>query len=125
MAKYASQREGGSDPGPLRLELADRYVEANVARLMSYRVVTMQAKGLIPNYEASMTKLYASELTQRIADTGVRLLGLYGQLRGQKAPARGRYGTAYLRTVSSTIAGGTSEIQRSIIAIRGLGLPRN
>jgi len=124
LARYAVSREGGGERF-LRWELADRYVEAHVARLMSYRVVTMQAKGLIPNYEASMTKLYASELTQRIANTGVKLLGLYGQLRGEKAPLRGRHGTAYLRTLSSTIAGGTSEIQRSIIAIRGLGLPRN
>jgi len=127
LARYVVSREGdtgGSLPS-LRWELADRYVEAHVARLMSYRVVTMQAKGLIPNYEASMTKLYASELTQRIAGTAVKLLGLYGQLRGEKAPKRGRHGTAYLRALSSTIAGGTSEIQRSIIATRGLGLPRN
>jgi len=117
---------GGSGERPsLRWELADRYVEAHVARLMSYRVVTMQAKGMIPNHEASMTKLYASELTQRIARTGVKLLGLYGQLRGATAPMRGRYGTRYLTSLSSTIAGGTSEIQRNIIAMRGLGLPRN
>ena len=124
IARYARQH-GGGGPASLRWELADRYVEAHVARLMSYRVVTMQAKGMIPNYEASMTKLYASELTQRIAGTAVKVLGLYGQLRGGKAPMRGRHGTAYLRTLSSTIAGGTSEIQRGIIAIRGLGLPRN
>ncbi|MCH8901438.1 MAG: acyl-CoA dehydrogenase family protein, partial [Chloroflexi bacterium] len=64
----------------LRYELADRLVEANVARLLSYRVVTMQNKGLVPNHEASMTKLYASELTQRIARTAIKTTGLYGQL---------------------------------------------
>ena len=70
----------------MKAELADRYVEASVARMMSYRVVTMQAKGLIPNHEASMTKLFASELTQRISRTGMKVLGLYGQLYGEGAP---------------------------------------
>ncbi|HWQ27769.1 MAG TPA: acyl-CoA dehydrogenase family protein, partial [Dehalococcoidia bacterium] len=109
----------------IRNELADRYVEVHVARLMSYRVVSMQAKGLIPNHEASMTKLFTTELSQRIARTGVKLLGLYGQIYGERAPMRGRFERMYLQTVSSTIAGGTSEIQRNIIATRGLGLPRD
>jgi alkylation response protein AidB-like acyl-CoA dehydrogenase len=109
----------------LKTELADRYVEANVARLMSYRVVTMQAKGMVPNHEASMTKLFASELNQRIARTGMKVLGLYGQLFGDDAPMKGRYESSYMTSLSSTIAGGTSEIQRNIIATRGLGLPRD
>jgi len=109
----------------VRFELSDRYVEANVARLMSYRVITMQAKGMVPNHEASMTKLYGSELNQRIARTGMKVLGLYGQIFGDDAPMRGRYESAYLTSLASTIAGGTSEIQRNIIATRGLGLPRD
>jgi alkylation response protein AidB-like acyl-CoA dehydrogenase len=109
----------------LKTELADRYIEAGVARLMSYRVVTMQAKGMIPNHEASMTKLFASELTQRISRTGVKVLGLYGQLYGDDAPMKGRYESSYMTSLASTIAGGTSEIQRNIIAQRGLGLPRD
>ncbi|HXF50344.1 MAG TPA: acyl-CoA dehydrogenase [Dehalococcoidia bacterium] len=109
----------------IRLELADRYVEVHVARLMSYRVISMQAKGLIPNHEASMTKLFTTELSQRIARTAVKLLGLYGQVYGERAPMRGRFERMYLQTVASTIAGGTSEIQRNIIATRGLGLPRD
>lgn len=108
----------------LRYELADRRIEAEVARMMSFRIATMQARGLIPNYEASMAKTYASELSQRIANTGVKLLGLYGALRGKEAPEEGRFSRAYLATVGSTIAAGTSEIQRNIIATRGLGLPR-
>ena len=109
----------------LKTELADRYIEAGVARLMSYRVVTMQAKGMIPNHEASMTKLFASELTQRISRTGMKVLGLYGQLYGDEAPMKGRYESSYMTSLASTIAGGTSEIQRNIIAQRGLGLPRD
>ena len=130
LVKYAREHEGDgtSRTGYLpsvKMELADRYVEANVAKLMSYRIVTMQAKGMIPNHEASMTKLFASELNQRIARTGIKVLGLYGQLYGDAAPLKGRYESSYMTSLASTIAGGTSEIQRNIIATRGLGLPRD
>jgi len=114
-----------SDPA-LRFELAERFIETEAAMMLSYRVVTMQAKGLIPNYESSAVKLYAMELAQRIANTGMRLLGLYGLLdRVSKwAPLKGRLEYQYLRSVANTIEGGTSEIQRNIVATRGLGLPR-
>ena len=110
----------------LRYELADRLVEAEVGRMLSYRVVSLQAKGLIPNYEASIVKLYNMELNQRIARTGMHVLGMYSQLdRGTKwTPLRGRIKYMYLRSLGSTIEGGTSEIQRNIIATRGLDLPR-
>ena len=112
---------------PVRNELADRLLETQVARMLSYRVVTMQAKGLVPNYEASMCKLFASEMSQRIARTAMHVTGLYGQLLpgSEYAPGRGRYGSGYIQTVASTIAGGTSEVQRGIIATRGLGLPKD
>jgi len=117
-------------PDSPRLEFADRYIEANVAKTLSQRVISMQARGLIPNYEASMTKVFASEFNQRIARTATKLLGKYGELRGDDTPDKkytpmgGRWATMYLSSVSSTIAGGTSEIQRNVIATRGLGLPR-
>ena len=117
------------------LELAERAIEAEAARLLSYRVVTLQNQGLVPNHEASAAKLFSSELSQRVAGTGVKVVGLYGLLdRDRKAgpeaatnrhaPQGGRLMRAYLNAVSATIAGGTSEIQRGIIATRGLGLPR-
>jgi alkylation response protein AidB-like acyl-CoA dehydrogenase len=110
-----------------RLDLAERAVEAEVGRLLSYQVVSLQKRGLIPNKEASIAKLYTSELDQRIAATGMRLLGLAGMLSGRdepRAPLHGRIPRHYLAAVASTIGGGTSEIQRNIIATRGLGLPR-
>jgi len=110
----------------LRYELAERYLETEVSMLLSYRVVTLQNRGLLPNYEASAVKLYSMELNQRIANTGMKALGLYGQLAraSRWAPLRGRVEFMYLRSVANTIEGGTSEIQRNVIAIRGLGLPR-
>jgi len=109
----------------LRYELSDRMIEVEVARMLSYRVASMQNRGLIPNYEASLLKLYSTELNQRIARTGIHILGLYGQLRGDEAPQKGRLLQTFLRSVAYTIEGGTSEIQRNIIAQRGLGLPRD
>ena len=111
------------NPG-LRYELADRAVEAEVARLMSYRVISMQNNGLIPNHEASVAKLYSSELEQRIALTAMKTVGLYGQLIGGEATLSNSMARMYLYAIAVTIGGGTSEIQRNIIAMRGLGMPR-
>src|SRR5437867_3423907 len=83
----------------LRAELAERYLETQVALSLSMRVVSMQAKGMIPNYEASAVKLYSMELNQRIANTALRVMGMYGQLgRGATwAPLKGRQEFTYLR----------------------------
>ena len=110
----------------VRHKLAEIAIETEVTRMLAYRVVWMQTKGLIPNYEASMIKLYATELMQRVAHVGTQIMGLYGQLGiGSKwAPLKGAMEDAYLSHVGRTIAAGTSEIQRNIIAMRGLGLPR-
>ena len=111
---------------PLRHELAERMIETEIAIVLSYRVATMQAKGLIPNQEASITKLYGSELAQRIARTAVRAAGLFGQVSegSAHAPMSGKPEAWYRIAVGSTLAGGTSEIQRGVIAQRGLGMPR-
>jgi alkylation response protein AidB-like acyl-CoA dehydrogenase len=110
----------------LRYELADRMIEVEVARMLSYRVASLQNRGLIPNYEASELKLYSTELNQRIARTAMKVLGLYGQVRDREhSPTKGRWTQTFLRSVAYTIEGGTSEIQRNIIAQRGLGLPRD
>jgi alkylation response protein AidB-like acyl-CoA dehydrogenase len=109
----------------LRMDLADRMIEVEVARMLSYRVASMQNRGLIPNYEASLLKLYTTELNQRIAKSSIKILGLYGQLRGEGAPLGGAWSQTFLRSQAYTIEGGTSEIQRNIIAQRGLGLPRD
>jgi len=126
-------RETKSNGGSLfsqplvRNELAELAIETEVGRLLSYRVASIQARGQIPNKEASMAKLYHSELAQRLAGTGVQIMGLYGQVRPESprwARLRGQFTMRYMTSVSGTIATGTSEIQRNIIATRGLGLPR-
>jgi alkylation response protein AidB-like acyl-CoA dehydrogenase len=111
-----------------RYELVDRYIEAQVARMLSYRVVHMINVGMIPNHESSMAKLFATELRQRIYRTGMKTAGLHGlawDRESEYAANQADYVRGYVDSVSSTIAGGTSEIQRNIIAQRGLGMPRD
>jgi alkylation response protein AidB-like acyl-CoA dehydrogenase len=106
------------------MELADRAVEVNVGTFLSYRVAHMQAAGMVPNHEASASKLFGSEMGQRISLTGMHLLGMHGELRDGTPGTIIDQATSHLSSVSGTIAAGTSEIQRGIIATRGLGLPR-
>ena len=109
----------------IRNAVADRYIESEVLFNFSFRIISMQERGMIPNYEASVNKLFNSELQQRLANTGMKALGLHSNLWDeQRAPLKASFTRAYCVTVSSTIAAGTSEIQRGIVATRGLGLPR-
>jgi len=108
------------------LRLVEVGIEIDIAKFLSYRVASLQQAGKIPNYEATIAKLFSSELGQRLARTGMDLLGLYGQLHPKSKWARlkGRVERYYQLSVAETIAGGTSEVIRSVAAIRGLGLPR-
>ena len=109
----------------LRSEFAERWIEAGAAKLLSYNVISIQAAGRVPNHEASIAKLFNSELGQRIARTAMTTFGLHGALTDPaRAPLSGRAAMTYMGSVASTIAGGTSEVQRNVIATRGLGLPR-
>ena len=111
----------------VRNKLAELWIELNISKFLSYRVVTLQERGLMPNHEASIVKVFNSEYGQRLSRAGLHMLGLYGQLHPESpyARLRGRFERWYLISTAITIAAGTSEIQRNIIATRGLGLPRN
>jgi hypothetical protein len=110
----------------VRNKLADLAVETEVAYLFSARVAYMIDRGFIPNYEAAMVKAFGSELENRLAQTGMEMLGLYGQLQWgeERAPMGGWVDHWYLSTKRSLIVRGTSNVMRNIIALRGLGLPR-
>ena len=111
----------------VRSEIADRYIEIQVSFNLSFRIASMQASGLIPNMEASMGKVFSSEVSQRVHRTGTRMFGLYSNVwdeDSEYSPYRSRFTQNYFHRIPATIAGGTSEIQRNIIATRGLGLPR-
>ena len=109
----------------VRQKLAELAIQLEVCKLLYYRLPLMLDKGLVPNYESSMEKLFVTEVMQRIARIGMEILGPYGQLekKSKWAPLAGKIGLFYRWSVVETIYGGTSEIQRNIIAMRGLGLP--
>ena len=130
LVEYAaeSRTDGGRllDDTRVRQKLAELAIEFQAGRMLAYRVASMQARGQIPNAEASMSKLYGSELQLRLAGAGMEMLGLGAQLEpgSRWAPLRGRLEQYYLFAAALTIAAGTSEIMRGIISGRGLGLPR-
>lgn len=110
----------------IRQKLAEMAIQLDVAKLLYYQLAHILDRKLIPNYQSSMEKMFATEVAQRITNTGMEVLGLHGQLKkGSKwAPLFGRVEHLYRWSVVETIYAGTSEIQRNIIADRGLALPR-
>jgi alkylation response protein AidB-like acyl-CoA dehydrogenase len=110
----------------VRQILADRYTECETARLMAYNVAYLQGEDLVPNKEASISKVFGSETLQRVTESALEILGPYGSLgRDDKwAPLRGRIQEHWMISFSHKLAGGTSEVQRNIVAGRGLELPR-
>lgn len=128
----ATMKEGVNGLKPLehnpslRSKLANMSVQLAVAHNLAYRVAWLQAQGEIPSYQSSVSKMFCSELTQRLVDLVMEVLGEYGQLKehSKYAVLRGKAQQLYLAQRASTIGGGTTEIQRNVIAQRGLGLPR-
>jgi len=88
----------------VRAKLAELAIEHTVGRDLAYRVAWMQAQGRIPNYEASMSKVFGSELSQRLAHAGVGVMGLYGVLAEGSpwAPLEAKLTTLYQSSVSFT-----------------------
>ena len=110
----------------VRQKTAQIATEIEVAKLFVYRLAWLQAKRTVANYEAAASKLFSSELSQRMAATGMEIMGLLGLLQGdsKRAPMHGKMEYLVRETLLNTIAGGTSEVMRNIIATRGLDLPR-
>ena len=123
----SAHRDGQTMDAGLRSRLAELKIEFEVGRTLIYRVAWLLDKGAEPTCEASVAKAYASEFGQRVAVAASQILGLYGQLTSESrlAPLDGRAVFNYLSCRMYTLGGGTSEILRSRIAIRGLGLPGN
>ena len=112
----------------VRKQIARLATEAEVARVLGLRFVAKSMKGgAAPTSEASEYKLFATELSKRLANASMDLGGPGSQLRVKtdEAPMKGRAESTYRYTVIDTIGGGASEIQKNIIARRKLGLPKN
>jgi len=116
----------GARSAAVRRAIADRAIEVEVLRGLSDHVADMQNRNQVPNHEASIVKLFHTELSVRLAATAMQLIGPHGMLYRDcaTAPLEGMVAYEYLYSASRIIQVGTSEIQRNIIATRGLGLPR-
>jgi alkylation response protein AidB-like acyl-CoA dehydrogenase len=121
------------DDPVIRQRIARLVTEAEVARVLGLKVVaaSMKAENVPgtppPTLESSQYKLFATEFSRRLADASMDIAGPGSQLRvkTESAPMKGRAESTYRYTVIDTIGGGASEIQKNIIARRGLGLPKN
>jgi alkylation response protein AidB-like acyl-CoA dehydrogenase len=120
------KKAAGASNAPKRTRMAELRVQTEISRLLAHRVAWMQSKDLVPNYEASMAKMFGSDVGQSVAQFGANLDGMNGQLASDEpsAPLDGALSFRYLDSVRLTIGQGTGEIQRNVIATRGLGLPR-
>jgi alkylation response protein AidB-like acyl-CoA dehydrogenase len=112
-----------TDPD-LRRRLAQMWIEGRLIQLTNQRTANIRRAGQKAGPEGSITKLYASEYSQRLQDLAIDLEGF----KGVAWPVEDRWlkntAWSFLRVRSKTIAGGTSEVQRNIIGERLLGLPR-
>jgi len=114
------------DDPKFRADVASLYVDSQGLMLMGYRGFSKFLKGRSAP-EHSLLKLFGGETVQRIMLTGTEAQGvasLDDAAGGPKVHRTGSWATSYLRSFGGTIPGGTSEIQRNIIAERVLGLPR-
>ncbi len=111
----------------IRDRLAQAAIELEVARVLADHSRWLESNHMPLSYEPEITKIFTSELEQRLVDTGMQLMGSFGRLMEESpfVPIRGRLSWYYLHSFMTTIGAGTSEIGRSVIAQRGLGLPRS
>jgi alkylation response protein AidB-like acyl-CoA dehydrogenase len=117
-------RERGADAS-LRQRIAQAAIEVEIAKLNNWRTLTRLVRKEPVGPESSFIKLYWSEMSQRMHDTIMQVLGEHGQLgEGPYAVAQGRLSRSYLYYRAASIFAGTNEVQRNIIAQRVLGLPR-
>jgi alkylation response protein AidB-like acyl-CoA dehydrogenase len=113
------------DDRRVRQRLAGLAVEFEVARLLLWRAIGLHERGEEFPAQAAMVKLFNTELAQRLYSTGMEMLGLRATVMGgRRALWEGALPHGYVSSVQETIGAGSSEVQREIIALRGLRLPR-
>ena len=112
---------------PQRQRIARHWIDVEITRLNNWRTLTRLLRRQPLGPESSFVKLFWSEMSQRMHDTLMELLGPLGLCwqSGPYAVARGRLARSWLYYRSASIFAGSSEIQRNILAERVLGLPRS
>ncbi len=123
VARAGSGDNGVCDPR-LRQQLAQAYIEVELLKYIGYRSLTRLLRTGHPGVESSLEKVAGSETDGRLQEVAMQLLGAYGVVDDPAAPDAAAIARDFLYAKSETIMGGTSEIQRNVIAQRILGLPR-
>ena len=129
LVEYANTTMAGGAPlardPVVRRRLAGMAADIAALRTLFYRAACLLRDGATITYETAVAKVMADELGQKLARLGMDLLGPWGSLREGSRHARlgGRISHDYLTSLGHTIAGGTAEVLRTTIAVRGLGLP--
>jgi alkylation response protein AidB-like acyl-CoA dehydrogenase len=125
LLKLAEER-GSFDDLRLSRRLAQAYTEVKLFQLLIWRTLSRMGRGTSPGPEASVSKVYWSEMSQRLHALAMDVLGpaspLFGSARGN--PDSGTWQRSWLYYLAASIFAGTNEIQRNVIAERVLGLPR-
>ncbi len=129
IVRWAKRRANGArqwDDGTVRRALGQLRTEYEIAELLLQNAIALHERGIDYRAQAAMVKLFNTEFAQRLYETSVDLMGLYGVLSegSPRAPFDGAMSHNFLSAVQDTIGAGTSEVQREVIALRGLGLPR-
>jgi alkylation response protein AidB-like acyl-CoA dehydrogenase len=121
-----ANRTGRSREPAVRRLLADLAARIEAARLCNYRAISIQARGEVPMVEASIARVHNTVVEQLTGNVVMEMIGPTAQLRATDAdaPLRGEAQRHWLRNIPTTVAAGTLEVQKNIIAQRGLGLPR-
>jgi alkylation response protein AidB-like acyl-CoA dehydrogenase len=122
----ACARSGRLGDPLVRQRLAQSWIEAEIFRLHNARTLTRLARGEEIGAESSLVKLFWAGMSQRLHGTAVAVLGPDTLLMAEDEHAidQGRWSRELLATLANSIMGGTSEIQRTIVGERLLGLPR-
>lgn len=122
---YANATGRARDPGVRRL-LADLAARIEAARLCNYRAISIQARGEVPTVEASVARMHNTVVEQLAGNVVMEVIGPTAQLRAgdPDAPLEAEATRHWLRNVPTTVAAGTLEVQKNIVAQHGLGLPR-
>ena len=121
-----TRNQGAGADDTVRQRVAQAAIEAHVFRATGLRNLTKAQQGQVPGPEASLVKLYWSEMDKKMQETAVAVQGMYGALDPDSpwAVEEGRWQLGWMWSQAETIYSGSSEIQRNIIAERVLGLPR-
>ena len=122
-----ARTEDAFDDWRLRQRLAEAYVEVKLFQLHNWRTLTRLERGVAPGPEGSTLKLYWSEMSKRLHETVMAVLGPSAPLwqGAEDNPGDGAWQRSWLYYQASSIFAGTNEIQRTLVGERVLGLPRD